>query len=128
MGKRKGFVYSRSLRTPKKREAPVSQIRSGENSGRRWSRRGGYGGPGCAKQVATGSGGSGIFWGRSSPENPLEVLGTWGSVACGLHRPIYLQDGYNVLDTIPNQYLRTNAKNTQVQPRSRLRHSRLHDT
>lgn len=59
MGKRKGFVYSRSLRNvhTQKREAPASQIRSGGNSGRRWSRRVWW----AWMCEATGSGGSGSF-------------------------------------------------------------------
>lgn len=102
MGGRKGFVYSRSLRnvlTQKKRGTRVTNKEWREF----WKEMESQGIVGLAVR-SNWFWWFCQFWGRSSPENPLEVLGTCGSVACGLHQPVYLQDGYYVLDTIPNQY------------------------
>jgi len=87
MGKGKGFVYSRSLRnvhTQKKRGTRVTNKEWREF----WKEMESQGLVGLADLCeATGSVVLVVLavWGRSSPENPLEVLGTCGSVACGLH-------------------------------------------
>lgn len=71
----------RSLRNvhTQKREAPVSQIRNGGDSGRRWTRS--VVGLGCASNLVLVVL---AVWCRSSPENPVQVFGTCrvSRVAC----------------------------------------------
>ena len=109
--------------THKKREAPASQIRSGGNSGRRWSRRVWWAWLTCAKQLVLW-----FWWFWQFGADPLRRILWKYSVPVGVSRVACISPYacgtdtmYSIL-SLPNQYQITNAKNTGVQPRSRLRH------